>query len=85
MNSECELKCLAAVWALRMVIIPEGFRNFKLKDGLVGWDKEDLEELLDCLKAKETPAMVKLLSANSRSTIEKGSKAVNLTQNGVFF
>jgi ATP-dependent 26S proteasome regulatory subunit len=52
---------------------------------LVGWDKEDLEELLDYLKAKETPATVQLLSTNSRTTLEKGVEAVNLTRNGVFF
>jgi hypothetical protein len=69
MDSECELKCLAAVWALRGILTPEGFKDFKLKDGLVGWDKEELEELLDYLKVKESPATVKLLSANSRSTI----------------
>ena len=85
MDSERELKCLAAVWALRGILTPEGFKDFKLKDGLVFWDKEDLEELLDYLKAKETPATVQLLSANSRTTIEKGMEAVNLTRNGVFF
>jgi hypothetical protein len=85
MDSERELKCLAAVWALRGILTPEGFEDFKLKDGLVGWDKEDLEELLAYLKAKETPATVQLLSANSCTTIEKGMEAVNLTRNGVFF
>jgi hypothetical protein len=84
MDSERELKCLAAVWALRGILTPEGFKGFKLKDGLVGWDKEELEELLDYLKAKETPATVKLLSANSRTTIEKGMDAVTLTRKGVF-
>ena len=69
MDSERELKCLAAVWALRGILTPEGFKDFKLKDGLVGWDKEELEELLDYLKAKETPATVQLLSANSRTTL----------------
>jgi len=85
MDSERELKCLAAVWALRGILTPEGFKGFKLKDGLVGWDKEELEELLDYLKAKETPATVQLLSANSRTTIEKGMEAVTLTRKGVFF
>ena len=85
MDSERELKCLAAVWALRGILTPKGFEDFKLKDGLVFWDKEDLEELLDYLKAKETPATVQLLSANSRTTIEKGMEAVNLTRKGVFF
>jgi transitional endoplasmic reticulum ATPase len=84
-DSERELKCLAAVWALRGILTPEGFKDFKLKDGSVFWDKEDLEELLDYLKAKETPATVQLLSTNSRSTIEEGLNAVNLTRNGVFF
>lgn len=68
MDSERELKCLAAVWALRGILTPEGFKDFKLNDGLVCWDKEELEELVDYLKAKETPATVQLLSANSRST-----------------
>ena len=36
------------------------------------------------MKAKETPATAQLLSANSRSTLEKGVKAVKLTRNGVF-
>jgi hypothetical protein len=85
MDSERELKCLAAVWVLRGILTPEGFKDFKLKDGLVGWDKEDLEELLDYLKAKETPATVQLLSTNSRTTLEKGVEVVNLTRNGVFF
>ena len=85
MDSERELKCLAAVWALRGILTPEGFQKFKLQDGLVGWDKEELEDLLDYLKAKETPATVQLLSANTRTAIEKGVNAVNLTRNGVFF
>jgi hypothetical protein len=85
MDSERELKCLAAVWALRGILPPEGFQDFKLKDGLVGWDKEDLEELLDYVKAKETPATVQLLSTNSRTTLEKVVNAVNLTRNGRFF
>ncbi len=85
MDSERELKCLAAVWALRGILTPEGFQKFKLQDGLVGWDKEELEDLLDYLKAKETPATVQLLSANTRTTLEKGVDAVNLTRNGVFF
>ena len=85
MDSERELKCLAAVWALRGILTPEGFKKFKLKDGLVGWDKEELEELVDYLKAKETPATVKLLSTNSRGTLEKGVEAVTLTRKGVFF
>jgi hypothetical protein len=69
MDSERELKCLAAVWALRGILTTAGFKDFKLKDALVFWDKEDLEGLLDYLKAKEAPATVQLLSANSRSTI----------------
>jgi hypothetical protein len=44
-----------------------------------------LEELLDYLKTKETPATVQLLSANSLTTIEKGMEAVTLTRKGVFF
>jgi hypothetical protein len=51
---------------------------------LVFWDKEDLEELLDYLKAKETPATVELLSANSQTTLEQGVELVNLTRKGVF-
>jgi len=47
MDSERGLKYLAAVWALRGILTPEGFQDFKLKDGLVVWDKEDFEELLD--------------------------------------
>jgi hypothetical protein len=65
MDSERELKCLAAVWALRGILTPEGFKKFKLKNGLVGCDKEDLEDLLDSLKAKETLTTVQLLSTNS--------------------
>ena len=72
MDSERELKCLAAVWALRGILTPEGFQKFKLQDGLVGWDKEELEDLLDYLKAKETPATVQLLSANTRTSHRKG-------------
>jgi hypothetical protein len=71
MDSERELKCLAAVWALRGILTPQGFKDFKLKDGLISWDKEELDELVDYLKAKETPATVKLLSANSRDSLEK--------------
>jgi hypothetical protein len=67
MDSERALKCLAAIWALRGILTPEGFRDFRLKDGVVGCDKEDLEDLLDSLKAKETPATVKLLSGDSRT------------------
>jgi hypothetical protein len=67
MDSERELKCLAAVWALRGILTPEGFKKFKLKDGLVGSDNEELAELVDYLKAKETPASVKLLSGDSRT------------------
>jgi len=52
---------------------------------LVRWDQEDLEELVDYLKSKETPATVKLLSANSLSTLEKGMDAVTLTRTGGFF
>jgi transitional endoplasmic reticulum ATPase len=85
MDSERELKCLAAVWALRGILTPEGFQDFKLNDGLVFWDKEELEELLDYLKSKETPATVKLLSANSRDSLVKGMEAVSLTRHGVFF
>jgi transitional endoplasmic reticulum ATPase len=85
MDSERELKCLAAVWALRGILTPKGFQDFKLKDGLISWDQEELEELLDYLKSKETPATVKLLSANSLSTIEQGMDAVTLTRTGVFF
>ncbi|MFA4902275.1 MAG: ATP-binding protein [Desulfobaccales bacterium] len=85
MDSERELKCLAAVWALRGILTPAGFKDFKLNDGLVFWDKEELEDLLDYVKAKETPATAKLLSTNSRNTIEEGVDAVNLTRNGVFF
>jgi hypothetical protein len=44
-----------------------------------------LEELLDYLKAKETPATVQLLSTNSLTTLEKGMEAVTLTRKGVFF
>lgn len=80
MDSERELRCLAAVWALRGILTPEGFKDFKLQDGLVFWDKEDLEELLDYLKAKETAATVQLLSTNSRTTLEKGMEAVTLTR-----
>jgi hypothetical protein len=85
MDSEREVKCLAAVWALRGILTPQGFKDFKLKDGLISWDQEELEELLDYLKSKETPATVKLLSANSLSTLEKGMDAVTLTRTGVFF
>jgi hypothetical protein len=85
MDSERELKCLAAVWALRGILTPEGFKGFKLEDGLVGWDKEELEELLDYVKGKETPATVQLLSANSLTTLEKGVEAVTRTRKGVFF
>jgi transitional endoplasmic reticulum ATPase len=85
MDSERELKCLAAVWALRGILTPDGFKDFKLEDGLVFWDKEELEELVAYLKPKETPATVELLSANSRTTIEKGVEAVTLTRNGFFF
>jgi hypothetical protein len=85
MDSEHELKCLAAVWALRGILTPEGFKDFKLEDGLVGWDKEELEELLDYLEAKETPATVQLLSANSLTTIEKGMEAVTLSRKGSSF
>jgi hypothetical protein len=85
MDSERELKCLAAVWALRGILTPEGFKDFKLNDGLVFWGKEDLEELLAYLKIKETPATVELLSANTCSTIEKGIDEVTLTREGVFF
>jgi hypothetical protein len=67
MDSERELKCLAAIWALRGILTPEGFNKFKLKDALVGSDKEELEDLLDYVKSKETPMTVKLLSANSRT------------------
>jgi hypothetical protein len=67
MDSERELKCLATVWALGGILTPAGFQDFKLHDGLVGWDKEDLEKLLYYLKAKETPATAQLLSANSRT------------------
>ena len=42
MDSEHELKCLAAVWALRGILTPEGFKDFKLEEGLVFWVKEDL-------------------------------------------
>jgi hypothetical protein len=56
---------LAAVWALRGILTPEGLRDFKLKDGLVGWDKEELEDLVDYLKAKETLETVQLPSGNS--------------------
>jgi hypothetical protein len=38
---------LAAVWALRDILTPEGFNKVKVKDGLVGWDKEELEDLPD--------------------------------------
>jgi hypothetical protein len=48
MDSERELKCLVAIWALSGVLTPKGFRDFKLQDGLVGWDKE---ELVDYLKS----------------------------------
>jgi transitional endoplasmic reticulum ATPase len=85
MDSERELKCLAAVWALRGILTPDGFKDFKLQDGLVGWDKEDLEELLDYLKAEETPATVQLLTANSHESLDKGVNAVTLTRKGVFF
>jgi hypothetical protein len=84
MDSERELKCVAAVWALRGILTPEGFKKFKLKDGSAFSDKEEVEELLYYLKANEAPATVKLLSANSRTTIEKGVESVNLTRNGVF-
>jgi hypothetical protein len=80
MDSERELKCLAAVWALRGILTPEGFKDFKLQDGVVGRDKEELGELLDYLKPKETAATVQLLSTNSRSTLEKGVNAVTLTR-----
>jgi hypothetical protein len=79
-RTQLGIKCLAAVWALRGILTPDGFKDFKQKDGVVGWDKEDLEELLDYVKANETPSTVKLLSANSRDTIEKGVNAVNLTR-----
>jgi len=49
------------------ILTPEGFKDCNLKDGLVFWEKEDLEELLDYLKAKEAPATAQLLSANSRT------------------
>lgn len=70
MDSERELKCLSAVWALRGILTPDGFKKFTLIDGLVGSDKEELKELVDYLKAKEMPATVQLLSANSRSTVD---------------
>jgi len=85
MDSERELKFLAGVWALRGILTRPGFKKFKLKDRLVGSDKGELDDLLDYVKAKETPATVQLLSANSRTTIEKGVEAVTLTRNGVFF
>jgi hypothetical protein len=34
---------------------------------LVGSDKGELDDLVDYVKAKETPATVQLLSANSRT------------------
>jgi hypothetical protein len=47
MDNKRELRCLAAVWALRGILTPEGFKDFKVNDGLVGWDKEELKDLLD--------------------------------------
>ena len=58
MDSERELKCLAGVWALRGILTRPGFKKFKLTDGLVGSDKGELDDLLDYVKAKETPATV---------------------------
>jgi hypothetical protein len=75
MDSEREPKFLAAVWALRGILTPEGFKDFKLKDGLVFWDKEDLEDLLDYVKSKETPTTVELLSANSRTSYKNQAES----------
>ena len=86
MDSEQEVKCLAAVWALRAIMTPEGFKKFDLDDGEVFWGNEHLKELVDVLSGRsQTPNTLRLLSSNSLKAVHKGLNSIPLTRKGHFF
>ena len=87
MGSGREVKCLAAVWALRAIMTPEGFKKFDLDDGEVFWGNEHFKELVDGLKKSLTltPNILRLLKANSLKAVHKGINSVPLTRKGPFF
>ena len=84
---EREVKCLAAVWALRAIMTPEGFKKFDLDDGEVFWGNEHLKELVDFFKrrASQTPKTLRLLSSNSLKAVHKGLNSIPLSRKGHFF
>jgi SpoVK/Ycf46/Vps4 family AAA+-type ATPase len=85
MESERELKCLAAVWALRAIMTPEGFKKFDLDEGEVFWGNENLKELVNYWRESQTPNTIRLLSSNSLRSVNKGLNSVPLTRRGHFF
>ena len=85
MESEREVKSLAAVWALRAIMTPEGFKKFDLDDGEVFWGNENLKELVNYWRESQTPNTIRLLSSNSLRSVNKGLNSVPLTRQGHFF
>lgn len=87
METEREVKSLAAVWALRAIMTPEGFKKYDLDDGEVFWGNEHFKELVEGLKRGQslTPNILWLLKANSLKAVHKGLNSVPLTRKGPFF
>jgi len=85
MDSEREVKSLAAVWALRAIMTPEGFKKFNLDDGEVFWGNEHLKELVDFWRSSQTPNIIRLLSSNSLKVAHKGLGSIPLIRKGHFF
>jgi hypothetical protein len=85
MDSEREVKMVAAVWALRAIMTPEGFKKFNLDEGEVFWGNEHLKELVDYWREAQTPNILRLLSSKSLKTVDRGLNSVPLTRQGIFF
>ncbi len=85
MESEREVKSLAAVWALRAILTPEGFEDFNLDEGEVYWRKENLKKVVAFLGESQTPNVLKLLSSNSLKSVNRGLHSIALTRKGHFF
>lgn len=89
MDSEQEVKCLAAVWALRAIMTPEGFVKYGLNEGEVFWVYDRFKELVDELKRDLTlhitPKIIYLLTDGTFKAVQKGVNLVPLTRKGHFF
>lgn len=85
MDSEWEVRCLAAVWAMRAILTPEGFEKYSLKDGENFWAYDDLKELLNNLKHEHLPNVLRLLALNSLEAAKNELNLIPLRRQGHFF